>query len=238
MRLAARFRDRARALLWAKRTASRPVLKPPKTYTPKCPQLPRLPTYKGAFPRDYWDVFPKYKPKTWHPESWIDGDSLLSEAREAGVDNLTDALFARDACVNGADTGVRGRGRDPTAGRNQPSAYEYGHLLSDALGAWVQAGLMAGPYTLDEVKAVFGSVKISPMGIQLKPSGAGRIIVDMSYPHLPGKPNVFGSEPLSCNASIDASEFPAAMSSTRDVVDIILRHGPGTTFCKQVSCDT
>ena len=174
VRLAARFRERARAMSWAKRTAVRPDLKPPKVFTPKCPQLPRLATYRGNFPPMFWKEFPSHKPDNWRPSSWLDGDGLLREAREAGVDDLTDALFARDACVNGADTGVRGRGRDTTAGRNQPSAYEYGHLLSDSLGAWVSAGLMAGPYKLDELKAVFGSVKISPMGIQLKPNGAGR----------------------------------------------------------------
>ena len=152
----------------------RPEIKPPKVFTPKCPQLPRLSSYKGNFPDEFWKVFPSHKPDSWKPSSWIDGDKLLGEAREAGVDNLEDALFARDACVNGADTGVRGRGRDATAGRNQPSAYEHGHLLSDSLGAWVSAGLMAGPYTLDELKAKFGTVKISPMGIQLKPNGAGR----------------------------------------------------------------
>ena len=65
-----------------------------------------------------------------------------------------------------------------------------------------------------------------------------RIIVDMSYPHLHGKPDVFGSVPLSCNAGIKAKDFPAEMSSTRSVVEILLRQGPGTTFCKQVSCDT
>ena len=174
VRLAARFRERARAMGWARRTAARPDLKPPKVFTPKCPQLPRLASYRGKFPPTFWKEFPSYKPDNWRPSSWLDGDGLLREAREAGVDNLTDALFARDACVNGADTGVRGRGRDVTAGRNQPSAYEYGHLLSDSLGAWVSAGLMAGPYKLDELKAVFGSLKISPMGIQLKPNGAGR----------------------------------------------------------------
>ena len=46
---------------------------------------------------------------------------------------------------------VRGCGRYPTAGRNQPSAYEYGHLLSDALGAWVSQGLMAGPFSREEL---------------------------------------------------------------------------------------
>ena len=56
----------------------------------------------------------------------------------------------------------------------------------------------------------------------------------MSFPHLHGKPEVFGSVSLSCNSGINAKSFPAEMSSTRDVVEILLRQGPGTTFCKQV----
>ena len=126
---------------------------------------------------------------------------------------------------------MRGAGRFPTAGKNQPSAYQYGHLLSDALGSWVKQGLMAGPFRRDEIP--WPEVKISPMGIQLKPTGAGRLIVDMSYPHLPGKPKVDGDIPLSCNASIDKKLFPAEMSSTRDIVLTLLRHGPNVTFCKQ-----
>ena len=126
---------------------------------------------------------------------------------------------------------VRGCGRFPTAGRNQPSAYEHGHLLSDCLGSWVEQGLMAGPYTRDELP--WPEVKISPMGIQVKPTGAGRLIVDMSHPHLKGDVKVFGSVPLSCNASIENKDFPAYMTSTREIVEILLRHGPGVTFCKQ-----
>ena len=126
---------------------------------------------------------------------------------------------------------VRGAGRFPTAGKNQPSAYKYGHLLSDALGAWVRQGLMAGPYKREELP--WAEVKISPMGIQLKPNGAGRLIVDMSYPHIKGKPKVFGEIPLSCNSSIDKKRFPAEMSSTRDIMMTLLRHGPGVSFCKQ-----
>ena len=80
---------------------------------------------------------------------------------------------------------------------------------------------------------IIWKVKISPMGIQLKPNGAGRIIVDMSHPHLKGKPEVFGSIPLSCNASIEKKDYPAEMSSTRDIVEILLHHGPGVSFCKQ-----
>ena len=126
---------------------------------------------------------------------------------------------------------VRGAGRYPTAGKNQPSAYLHGHLLSDALGSWVKQGLMAGPYRREDLP--WPEVKISPMGIQLKPNGSGRLIVDMSHPHLPGKPVVFGDVPISCNASIDKSAFPAEMSSTKDIILALLRHGPGVTFCKQ-----
>ena len=70
---------------------------------------------------------------------------------------------------------VRGAGRYPTAGKNQPSAYLHGHLLSDALGSWVKQGLMAGPYRREDLP--WPEVKISPMGIQLKPNGSGRLIV-------------------------------------------------------------
>ena len=157
--------------MWAKRTAARPVIVPPKKFTPKCPELPVLENYEGNFSASYWEKFPKYRPATWSPDSWISGSKLLKVAEEAKMDNLLDAMRAADMLTAGADTGVRGAGRYPTAGRNQASAYEHGHLLSDALGSWVKQGLMAGPYTRDELP--WCTVKISPMSIQLKPNGAG-----------------------------------------------------------------
>ena len=167
--LISRFKDRAKILSWARRTAVRPVVPEPKKFSPKCPGLETLESYEGIFPASFWKRFPKHRPVNWDPESWISGKGLLGEARKAGVDDLTDALRAEDILENGADTGVRGSGRWPTAGRNQCSAYEHGSLLSDALGAWVQQGLMAGPYTRDELP--WAAVKISPMSIQLKPNG-------------------------------------------------------------------
>ena len=90
-------------------------------------------------------------------------------------------------------------------GKNQPSAYLHGHLLSDALGSWVKQKLMAGPYRLEDLP--WKDVKVSPMGIQLKPTGAGRLIVDMSYPHIKPKPKVRAAPTLNralaraCHAS-------------------------------------
>ena len=76
-----------------------------KTFTPKCPELPRLNTYEGDFPGNYWKDFPSYKPTSWKPSSWISGDELLSCAEEAGVDNLGDTYRARDILNSGANTG-------------------------------------------------------------------------------------------------------------------------------------
>ena len=57
--------------------------------------------------------------------------------------------------------------------------------------------------------------------------------MDMSYPHIKGKVDPNGQVPLSCNAGISMSDYPAQMTSTKEIVEILLRHGPGVTFCKQ-----
>ena len=100
-----KFRHRARLLTWARRTAVRPELTPPKTFTPKCPDLMKLQSYEGTFPKGFWDAFPEYKPESWDPSSWISGDELLASAEEAGVDNLSDARRSRDILEDGANTG-------------------------------------------------------------------------------------------------------------------------------------
>ena len=116
----------------------------PKKFSPKCPGLEVLESYEGSFPASFWKKFPKHRLDNWDPKSWISGKGLLDKAREAGVDDLTDALKAADILENGADTGVRGAGRMPTAGRNQSSAYEHGDLLSDALGSEACCGMCRG----------------------------------------------------------------------------------------------
>ena len=104
-RLVQAFRDRQKLMTWARRTASRPVITPPKAFVPKCPNLIRLESYEGIFPIKFWDEFPKYRPSTWDPESWIDGGTLLNQAKEAGVDNLTNAMKACSVLEQGANTG-------------------------------------------------------------------------------------------------------------------------------------
>ena len=61
-----------------------------------------------------------------------------------------------------------------------------------------------------------------------------RLIVDMSFPHhRKEEVKVFGSVPISCNASIDMDLFPAQMTTTGEVVEKLLRFGGNVHFCKQ-----
>ena len=103
--LVQQYRNRQKLLTWARRTARRPELTPPKVFSPKCPNLVRLDSYEGTFPLRFWDEFPVYKPSSWEPDSWISGKKLLGEARDAGVDNLTDALRSSKILEDGANTG-------------------------------------------------------------------------------------------------------------------------------------
>ncbi len=169
--LVASFEARARAMRLAKRGAGKQQVPEPKMFSPKCPEIPKLASYRGRFPEEHWESWPSYRPSSWAPESWVSGEKLVAEAKRVELDNLTNVYKAAEI-VAGAETGVRGAGRYPTCGKNQESAYTYGHLLSDSLAAWLKAGLMAGPYERHELP--WTQVKVSPMSIQLKPNGAGR----------------------------------------------------------------
>ena len=58
-----------------------------------------------------------------------------------------------------------------------------GTLLCNALCDWIDKKLVLGLYDPDELP--FSSPRINPMSLAPKPNGAGRIVVDMSAPHLP-----------------------------------------------------
>ena len=185
-----KFFDLKRSKLEA---ASRDVKRPPqplqKTWKPKQPGIPVLTSYEGSFPQDYWDKWPSYRPDDWTPNSWIRGRDLEREAREVNYPLWGNLTWCVHQLEHGADTGVQGAGRLASEGKNSKSAIKHGHLLSDSLADWVRLQLIAGPYDPQEIPWI--SVKISPLGIQVKPSGAGRVLVDMSFPWKNGNLSVF-----------------------------------------------
>ena len=90
---------------------------------------------------------------------------------------------------------------------------------------------MAGPYDPSEIPWL--SIKISPLGLQVKPSGAGRVLVDMSFPWKDGKEvKIDGDIPISPNDGINLKEFPTEMDGTPRVLRLLTTWGPGCFMTK------
>ena len=202
-----------------------------KKWKPKRPELPRLSDYSGTFSDEYWSYWPSYKPLKWEPESWIDAEALYREAKEVNYPLNGLLQWAVEQLAGGADTGVIGAGRLGSEGENAKSAIKNGHLLSDSLAEWIKLKLIAGPYSREEIPWI--SIKISPLGLQVKPSGAGRVLVDMSFPWKDGKEvNIQGSVAISPNDSINLRDFPAQMDGTPQVLRLLVGSGPGCFLTK------
>ena len=202
-----------------------------KTWKPKQPQIPLLEDYSGVFPSEHWLHWPSYRPSSWTPSSWIRGRDLEKEAKEVGYPLWGSLMWAVDQLERGATTGVRGAGRLGSAGTNAKSATRNGHLLSDSLADWVRLQLMAGPYDPSEIPWL--CIKISPLGLQIKPSGAGRVLVDMSFPWKDGKEvKIDGDIPISPNDGINLKEYPTEMDGTPRVLRLLTTWGPGCFMTK------
>ena len=113
--------------------------------------------------------------------SWIKPEELRQEAERLG---MTEKLKLDEIIRNleeGANLGVEGEGRWASRGPNNPSTLEFGARLADSLQSAIKDGFMWGPLTEEEMP--WESFKVSPMTVRLKPNGAARIIVNLSWPH-------------------------------------------------------
>ena len=70
-------------------------------------------------------------------------------------------------------------------------------------------GLMCGPFDAEELEQLggVGAIKVSPLGVQLKPNGKARVLQDLSSPHLE-EPNLEGTTATSFNSGIDKRRYP------------------------------
>ena len=83
----------------------------------------------------------------------------------------------------GASIGVSGEGRWASTGPNSSTVYDYGCRVADSLQTAVKDGIMYGPLLKSQIP--WTSYKVSPMTVRLKPNGAARIIMNLSFPHDP-----------------------------------------------------
>lgn len=192
-----------------------PDLPPAKVFKPKF-NLPILEDYRSCAPKGFWKLFPSNL--TQPKKSLVDGSALRALAVEAGFHD-TDLLNAicRDLDT-GAVIGCVGPCRKPTRASNAPSAFEHGEKVTDAIADWLSKGFCYGPVPISKVPA---NAKFSGIMTRPKPSGAVRIILNLSAP-----------DGCSVNDGINSSDFPAVMSSTTKWLQALNRAGRGAKMAK------
>ena len=78
------------------------------------------------------------------------------------------------------------------------------------------------------------NIRVSPSSLDVKPTGMGRVCVDMSHPHLPRDwVNLEGTEPTSVNSGINMENFPVSMITTKSILERCWMAGPGSYLAKQ-----
>ena len=164
----------------------------------------------------FWETFPRQR--EFKGSVLVSAVKLMSLALAVGGVNMDMVnLVCRDL-EEGADIGCRGASRGQTVSGNAASCQLYPEQITDAVGGWLEKGFAAGPFSKEEVPE---GAKINGMMCRPKPSGAVRVILNMSAP-----------EGMSVNDGIDASEFPTEMSSTTKWLAVLNKAGKGCLMTK------
>ena len=195
--------------------AAVPLGPPLKVFVPKY-RLPAGNDGTGDPGLMFWANFPINR--DLRGQSLISPIKLESLARAVvGVDMQQLELVCGDL-RNGADIGCRGAARGRTVSGNAAECKEFPGHITDAVASWLEKGFAAGPFEEAEVPA---GAKVIGMMCRPKPSGAVRVILNMSAP-----------AGLSVNDGIDGDEFPATMSSTAKWVAVLNTAGRGCLMTK------
>ena len=201
-----------------------------KKYQRKNPEIPELHEYSDNIGDEFWAKWPSNKPTGEKLVSWISHVKLRNRAEKAGYSDKVMLDYVCTSLRDGATLGTRGSARLPSAPKNKgklsnyDSAYEHGALMGDSLASWVKQGLVWGPMTKEELP--WTDPKVSPMSVEIKPSGAARIIVDLSSPHLKTV-DLDSDIPSSVNSGIDIEDFPMEGVTTVDVLKALVKLGKG-----------
>ena len=193
-----------------------PVEPPKKRFSPKCPEVPKLDSYKGKAPAWYWDLFPENPQKG--TKSKIDHVKLKEMALECGYKDKKNLEKIVGWIRDGAKIGCTGKYRRPTIARNTKGCEQEGYKISDAVASWVKKGFVHGPVPMSEVPP---EAKFSGLMTRPKPNGSCRIILNLSAP-----------KKSAVNDGIDKHEFPASMSSTTAWLRVLKKAGRGCYILK------
>ena len=192
-----------------------PQLPPAKIFKPKY-HLPVLEDYRKPAPTDFWSKFPinLVQPS----QSLVNPHLLKKMALETGFDNhdVLNAIYSD--LLHGANIGCSDSYRRPSFSTNAPSAYEFSEHVTDAIADWITKKFAYGPVPLTHVPP---GAKINGMMTKLKPTGAVRIILNLSSP--------VGN---CVNEGINKDDFPTIMSSTTKWLRALHLAGKNAKMCK------
>ena len=134
-----------KTILQAGAASKRPDAPVPVPFVPKCSYIPKLESYRGVLPPEYWATWPR-KELDPVPRPWISPTRLRSFAMSIGFPDMQWVNRVADSLENGFRIGARGQGRANAEGKNLKSFYEEGFKAADAVADWITKGLMTGPF--------------------------------------------------------------------------------------------
>ena len=184
-------------------------------FSPKY-RLPVVTDYRRDPGSEFWDGFPTNRSR--EAKSLVSPVQLLCLAHGVGgVDMEIVEKVVKDL-QEGAVIGCRGAAREGSVSRNASSCFDYPAQITDAIAGWLAKGFAAGPFLKQELPE---GAKVNGMMCRVKPTGAVRVILNLSAPA--GR---------SVNDGIDSDEFPTVMSSTGQWLECLNRAGRGCMMTK------
>ena len=179
-------------------------------------RLPIVNDYRKDPGSEFWAGFPVNRSRA--AKSLVSARKLQCLAHGiGGVDMNVVEKVVRDL-EEGAIIGCRGNARGGTVSRNASGCFDYPAQITDAIAGWLSKGFAAGPFSERELPE---GVKVNGMMCRLKPTGAVRVILNLSAP-----------EGKSVNDGIDSDEFPTVMSSTGQWLECLNKAGKGCLMTK------
>ena len=212
--------------MWACGVMGRVEEPPIQPYPYKYKNIPIMEDYNGNLSDQYWSKW-NVNPYSKATHSWISGAKLAATAEACGYIKKDKLRKVLEILENGARIGCEGTGRLESEVPNSPTVAKEGSKVADQLHDWVMSGIVNGPFKKSEMP--FESYKISPMGVQPKPGGKIRIILDLSAPHDVAKDSL---EANSVNSGIDSTKLVTNMSSIKQVCERIWKFGFPSEFSK------
>ncbi len=192
-----------------------------REYQKKCPEVPVLDDYRARPGAKFWEKFPKNR-RVENLSCKIDVDLLNKKIDECWAFwSGTQKNVARktlDNLRNGAETKLS-KTLPAQKCKNTPSSFEHGEFVTDVLAHWVKTGVVAGPFSREELGENFRSNPLMAIAQKNKV----RLVLNLSAP-----------KGASFNDSVDELHLPKLkMSSARKFGAAVRIAGKNATISKQ-----